>query len=86
VCFHVTAYIGGPTDHLATNSTRFRLNLFMCYDNEQQIQVTIRIQERTESLPAAFLLLVVPVPLAVETVDSERRSAGIELMSRLKKT
>ena len=39
VSFHVTVKICLPTDHLATNMTRWSLNLFLYYDNlnEQQI-------------------------------------------------
>jgi hypothetical protein len=72
----VTIEDSGPTDPPATNMTgRFDLGRpFLCYDNKQQIQVTIRMQKYTESWPAeqAFLLLVVPV----ETLGLERRSAG----------
>ena len=59
------------------------LNLFLYYDNKQQIRATIRIQECTESWPAFKFHLVVPVDS--EMVDSEGRWAGIPRL-KLKKT
>ena len=85
--FHVTVDVRDPTDHLATNMTCGRFGLFLDYDNKQQIQAIISMEECTEILdwpansepPTAFkfLLLVPLVPVPVETVDPERRSAGI---------
>ena len=74
VCFHVTLKIGSPAENLSTYFT-FPI---LYYINKQQMQVT-RMLERTatESLSAEPTLFLVRLAVARETLDSERRSAGI---------
>ena len=48
--FRMMCDIRGPADYQTTNITRLNLNLFLSryYDNKQQIQATIRVQEHTD--------------------------------------
>ena len=67
----MSRYIESPTDCFSIRRPHGRFNLFLYYDDKQQIRVTIRMQERTESWLAILL---------VETV----RSAGIIIKTREK--
>ena len=67
----MSRYIESPTDYFSIRRPHGRFNLFLYYDDKQQIRVTVRMQERTESWLAI---------LFVETV----RSAGIIFKTREK--
>ena len=72
---HMSGKVGRSTNDLTTNSTSSRANFnhflsrYQSYDNKQQIQVTIKMQELTECCPAE------PVFLSVD------RTAGIMIYS-----
>lgn len=77
VYFHVTTDIGRPAENLSTYFTC----PILYYTNKQQMQGTMMQErrERTEtgSWPAEPTISLVRLAVARETVDLERRSAGI---------
>ena len=71
---HVSLNICSPTHYFSTQWTLACgwSNLFLYRDNKQQIQATIRMQERTESRPALLLAETVRSAGMIKTQEEKR--------------